>query len=178
MKLLLVEDEAQLSDSITTFLKLEEYLCETAKNYTEAHEKINLHEYDCILVDIGLPDGNGLEILKTLKKNKTRSGIIIISAKNSLEDKIMGLDLGADDYIAKPFHLAELNSRIKSILRRRKFEGQTEVRYNEIVIRPEAQACSVDGEKLELTKKEYELLIFFICNKNRLLTKESIDGHL
>lgn len=178
MKVLLVEDEKNLADSIVTYLKQAGYVCETANDFASADEKISMYQYDCILVDITLPGGNGLELIKKLKKSKTKSGIIIISAKNSVDDKIAGLDLGADDYIAKPFNLAELNSRINSVLRRRNFEGDKEISFNEISIKPDDQVAFVNKTAITLTKKEYDLLLFFITNKNRVLTKETIAGHL
>ncbi len=178
MKILLVEDEVQLADSIIAYLKNEGYVCEWAKHWDDGDEKIAIYEYDCALVDITLPGGNGLELVKLLKKINPKTGIIIISAKNSLDDKIKGLDLGADDYITKPFHLAEVNSRIKSVLRRRKFEGNKEMVFGEITIIPEEQNVTVNNEKVILTKKEFDLLLFFISNQNRVLTKESIAEHL
>lgn len=178
MKILLIEDEKELADSISTFLKQEGYLCEIAFDFNAAQEKIDLYKYDCVLVDINLPGGNGLDIVKALKKIKDQTGIIIISARNSVDDKIEGLDLGADDYLAKPFNLAELNSRIKSILRRRKFEGNTDIVFNEISIKTEESSAYVSKSPVTLTKKEYDLLLFFISNKNRVLTKESIAEHL
>jgi DNA-binding response OmpR family regulator len=178
MKILLIEDEPLLADSIIAFLKKEGYLCEWAKDFPAGDEKITAYEYDCALIDITLPGGSGLNIVKTLKKNNPKTGIIIISARNSTDDKITGLDLGADDYIAKPFHLAELNSRIKSVLRRRNFEGNNTIEFEEININPDSQEVAINNEKLVLTKKEYDLLLFFIVNKNRVLTRESIAGHL
>ncbi|MES2836234.1 MAG: response regulator transcription factor [Bacteroidota bacterium] len=178
MKLLLVEDEKSLSDSISTYLKQEGYLCEVATDFKLATEKTELYQYDCILVDISLPDGNGLNLVKSLKKLKAQAGIIIISAKNSVDDKVEGLDLGADDYLSKPFSLAELNSRIKSVLRRRKFDGNNEVVFNEITIKPDDSSVYINNAAVSLTKKEYDLLLFFVSNKNRVLTKETIAEHL
>ncbi len=178
MKILLVEDEKGLSDSISTYLKQEGYLCEVVKDFKSADEKIELYQYDCILVDINLPDGNGLNLVKSLKRLKAKAGIIIISARNSVDDKIEGLDLGADDYLSKPFSLAELNSRIKSVLRRRKFDGNNEIVFNEITIKTNESAVYVRDVSLTLTKKEYELILFLISNKNRVLTKETIAEHL
>ena len=178
MKVLLIEDEKELSRSIETYLSQESFICETALNYDEAKEKINLYSYDCIIVDITLPDGNGLDIIRELKTNLLDTGIIIISAKNSLEDKITGLDIGADDYLSKPFHMSELNARIKSIIRRRSFSGNNEITMNEIRIIPHNMEVSVNDQEIILTKKEYDLLIFFIANKNRVLTKEAIAEHL
>ena len=178
MKILLIEDEKELADSISTFLKQEGYLCELAFDFNAAQEKTDLYKYDCVLVDINLPGGNGLDIVKSIKKIKDQTGIIIISARNSVDDKIEGLDLGADDYLSKPFHLSELNSRIKSILRRRKFEGNSDIVFNEISIKTEESCAYVSKSPVTLTKKEYDLLLFFISNKNRVLTKESIAEHL
>jgi len=178
MKILLIEDEKVLSESIVCYLKQEGYVCETALNYNAADEKISLYQYDCILVDVTLPGGSGLDLVNTIKKVKMKSGIIIISAKNSVEDKIAGLDLGADDYLAKPFNLAELNSRIKSVLRRRNFEGDKEITFNEIIVKPDNQTALVKSSLLTLTKKEYDLLLFLIMNKSRVLTKETIAEHL
>jgi DNA-binding response OmpR family regulator len=178
VKILLVEDEISLGESVATFLKKEGYLCEWVKNLNDGDEKISIYEYDCVLIDITLPDGNGLDIVKTLKKVNSKTGIIIISAKNSLDDKITGLDFGADDYLSKPFHLAELNSRIKSVLRRRSFDGKKEITVGKIKVIPDNQEVFVNDNLIDLTKKEYTLLLFFISNKNRVITKEAIAEHL
>jgi DNA-binding response OmpR family regulator len=178
MKILLIEDEKELCRSIETYLKQENYLCESAMTYDKAMEQISLYQYDCVIVDITLPDGTGLDVIRELKKNKTTSGIIIISAKNSLDDKITGLEIGADDYMTKPFHLSELNARIKSVIRRRSFGGNNEIVLNEIKILPDQMQVLIDGKEIFLTKKEFDLLIFFISNKNRVLTKEAIAEHL
>lgn len=178
MKLLLIEDEKELAQSILKYLKDEGYICEWADNFAKAQEKVGIYEYDCLLVDIGLPGGSGLDVVGMVKKVKAKTGVIIISAKNSVDDKIAGLDLGADDYLAKPFNLAELNSRIRSVLRRRNFEGSAQVNFNEISIRINDKQALVNSAELSLTKKEYDLLLFFVTNKNKVLTKESIAEHL
>jgi DNA-binding response OmpR family regulator len=178
MKILLIEDEKELSRSITDYLQNENYLCEAVFNFEQAIEKINLYHYDCIIVDINLPDGSGLNLIRALKENKSETGIIIISARNSLDDKIIGLEIGADDYLTKPFHLPELNARIKSIIRRRSFGGVNEIVFNDLRILPEQMEVSVKNQSLVLTKKEYDLLVFFISNKDRILTRESIAEHL
>lgn len=178
MKILVIEDEAALCETMVAYLEEEGYRCEQAGTVELGSEKVNLYEYDCMLVDIGLPDGSGLSLIKELKKCHPETGIIIISAKNSLDDKISGLDLGADDYLTKPFHLPELNSRIKSLLRRRKFEGKQELVIEKIVIQPENRQVFVGGEQLSLTRKEFDLLMFFVSNRGRVLTKESIAEHL
>jgi len=178
MKILLIEDEKELSRSIDTYLREENYICETAHTYDQARERINLYIYDCVIVDITLPDGNGLDIIRELKEKHIETGIIIISAKNSLDDKILGLEIGADDYLTKPFHLSELNARVKSIIRRRTFSGNNEIVFNEISIIPEKMQVTVNDQVVVLTKKEFEMLVFFIANKNRVITKESIAEHL
>ncbi|HEY4788311.1 MAG TPA: response regulator transcription factor [Bacteroidales bacterium] len=178
MKILIVEDETTLMETITSFLEEEGYRCEQADNITLGSEKLNLYEYDCLLLDIGLPDGNGLDLVKELKRLHPKTGVIIISARNSLDDKITGLDLGADDYISKPFHLTELNSRIKSVLRRIKFDGKPEIIIGKLRILPDSRKVFADNEMIPLTKKEFDLLIFFITNPKRVLTKESIAEHL
>ncbi len=178
MKILIVEDEIDLSDSIAFYLRQEKFNCEAVHNYADALEKISLYHYNVIVVDITLPDGSGLELIKELNKKKSKPGIIIISAKDALDDKISGLEIGADDYLTKPFHLSELNARIKSIIRRRDFDGSNEIILDELKISPEIMMASVNNETLNLTRKEYDLLIFFISNKNRVLSKESIAEHL
>ena len=136
------------------------------------------YNYDVVILDINLPDGNGLDLLKFIKEKSPETGVLIVSAKDSLDDRLKGLDLGADDYITKPFHLAELNSRVNSLLRRRKFEGSNEIVYKEIEIDPVAKRAIVNEQTLDLTKKEYFLLLYFITNKDRVLTKEAIAEHL
>lgn len=178
MKILLIEDEPELRRSIKRFLHQEGYLVESAADFLKASEKTGVYDYDCILVDITLPHGSGLDIVKQLKQANSKAGIIIISAKNSLDDKVLGLDLGADDYLPKPFDLAELNSRIKALLRRRNFDGNKTITVNEISITPEERAVKVNGEPVHLTSKEFELLLFFISNRNRVLSKNSIAEHL
>ena len=178
MKILIIEDEKVLSESIVDFLEKEGFVCEAAMTYDKAQEKINLYNYDCLIVDISLPDGNGLNIIKELKNIGNRTGIIIVSARSALDDKITGLETGADDYLTKPFHLSELNARIKSIIRRKSFEGKKEIVINEIRIMPESSDVLINNEPIVLTRKEYELFLFFIANKNRILTKESIAEHL
>jgi len=178
MKILIIEDEIELLIAISNFLIKENYICELAENFRKADEKLSIYEYDLILLDITLPDGNGLELLETIKKHQIKSGVIIISAKNSTDDKINGLDLGADDYLTKPFQLSELNSRIRAVLRRRKFDGSSIVTFNEISVNTESKSITIHDKEITLTRKEYDLLLFFIINKNRVLTKEAIAEHL
>lgn len=178
MKILLIEDEPELRKSIKLYLHQEGYLVESASDFLQASEKTAEYQYDCILLDITLPKGNGLDILKQLKTQHSKAGIIIISAKNSLDDKIAGLDLGADDYLLKPFDLAELNSRIKAVIRRKSFGGNKSIVINEIVITPEERSVKVNSEIVSLTAKEFDLLLFFITNKNRVVSKNTIAEHL
>jgi len=178
VKILIIEDEVELLIAISNYLTKENYICELAESFRKAEEKLSVYEYDLILLDITLPDGNGLKLLNTIKKYQKNAGVIIVSAKNSLDDKINGLDLGADDYLTKPFQLSELNSRIKAILRRRQFDGTNIVSFNEISLNTESKTVTINGEEINLTKKEYDLLLFFLINKNRVLTKEAISEHL
>lgn len=180
MKLLVVEDEKELSKSIATYLKQENYLCEIAPDFKTALDKTESFDYDCILLDISLPDGNGLNVLKELKANNKTDGVIIISAKNSIDDRIAGLNLGADDYLAKPFHLSELSARISAVIRRRRFEGNKIIVLNEITIDTVAKMVAIHHVGLDLTRKEYDLFLYLVSNKNRVISKnaiaESISG--
>jgi DNA-binding response OmpR family regulator len=178
MKILVVEDEKALSDSIVEYLTKVGYLCETALTFAEAVEKSNLFSYDCIIVDINLPGGSGLDLIRMLRQNRAGAGIIIISARNELDDRITGLDIGADDYLVKPFHLAELNARVRSVIRRMAFSGSNEIVFNELRILPDEKLVFVNDQPVTLTKKEFDLLIFFLSNKDRVLGKESIAEHL
>ncbi|MBI3519870.1 MAG: response regulator transcription factor [Bacteroidetes bacterium] len=178
MKILLIEDEPELRKSIKQYLYQEGYLVESALDFRKASEKVGLYDYDCILVDITLPLGSGLDIIKQIKETHSKAGIIIISAKNSLDDKIVGLDLGADDYLPKPFDLAELNARVKALIRRKNFDGNKSIVVNEITIVPEDRSVKVNDEVVNLTGKEFDLLLFFVSNKNRVVSKNAIAEHL
>jgi DNA-binding response OmpR family regulator len=178
MKVLLVEDEREMQESICQYLETEKFLVEVATDFELAFEKIHLYEYDCVLVDITLPDGSGLDLIKEIKKTRPKTGIIIISAKNSLDDKIDGLNLGADDYLPKPFYLAELNARIKALIRRNKFEGTASIKINEIELFPEERKVLVYEKNVILTSKEFDLLEYFIINKNRVIQKNALVEHL
>lgn len=178
MKILLIEDEKSLAESVLQYLGQEGYNCEWAGNYDAASEKAHLYQYDCVLVDIGLPDGSGLDIIKLLKKIHSKSGIVIISAKGAIDDKIKGLEIGADDYLSKPFDLSELNARIKAVIRRRSFEGENDLQIGTITISPYKNQVFVKDHPVNLTKKEFDLLLFLVSNPNRVLTKESIAEHL
>ena len=178
MKILLIEDEIELQKSISQYLEMEGNVIETAADFVKAVAKIELYDYDCILVDITLPNGSGLDLIKEIKDKKSKAGIIIISAKNSLDDKIFGLDNGADDYLPKPFHLSELNSRIKAVIRRKSFDGNMEIAINEIKIFPDERRVLIHEKEVVLTTKEYDLLLYFIANKNRVISKNALAEHL
>lgn len=178
MKILIIEDETELAKSIAEYLAEENYLCEFASTFQNAMDKINTFQYDCILLDIMLPDGNGLTILEELKQQNKQDGVIIISAKNALDDKIRGLQLGADDYLTKPFHLSELMARIYSIIRRKQFNNSNVVTQNELQIDLLAKTVSINNENIALTKKEFDLLIYFIGNKNKVISKSTLAEHL
>ncbi len=178
MKILIIEDEIELSKSIAEYLSEKSYLCEFASTFHEAMNKIEAFDYACIVLDIMLPDGNGLAILEALKKANKQDGVIIVSAKNALDDKINGLQMGADDYLTKPFHLSELMARIYSIIRRKQFNNSNIIIQNELQIDLLAKAVSINHQNIELTKKEFDLLIYFIGNKNKVISKSTLAEHL
>jgi DNA-binding response OmpR family regulator len=178
MKILIVEDEKPLSDSMVEYLSEEGHHSEAVYTYNDAVEKIRMYQYDCAVVDINLPDGNGLDLIRLIKKQSITLGIIIISALNSLENRIEGLEIGADNYLTKPFHLAELNAHLKSINRRISFGGNNQIVVNEIRLIPDEHMVFVHEVQLTLTKKEYELLLFFIANKNKVITKAGLAEYL
>jgi two-component system response regulator QseB len=178
MKILLVEDEPVLRATLVDALRQGGYVVEVAVDFAQAHEKVKLYRYDCVLLDLTLPDGNGLDLLRTLKADGSPAGVLILSARDSLDDRITGLDLGADDYLAKPFHLSELNARLRAIIRRRKFQGQHYLVFRDLLVWPEQAEVLVRGEALTLTRKEYDLLLYLLANPDRVLTKEAIAEHL
>jgi DNA-binding response OmpR family regulator len=178
MKILIIEDEKELSRNMVDYLTAENYACEVAEDFNTAMAKSESFDYDCILLDISLPDGNGLNVLKELKVNNCSEGVIIISARNSIDDRIEGLNLGADDYISKPFHLSELSARIAAIIRRRRFGGNKILVVNELSIDTEAKTVRVKNNVVDITRKEYDLLLYLLINKNRVISKNAIAEHL
>ena len=166
------------ADEVDTYLAAENYLCETANDYHTALQRMESFNYDCILLDVTLPGGNGLALLQQLKAEQKTDGVIIISARDSIDDRIRGLDLGADDYLVKPFHLSELNARITAIIRRRRFEGQNILIFHELTIDLAAKTVVADNKPVDLTRKEYDLLLYLAYNKNRVLSKNAIAEHL
>ncbi len=178
MKVLVIEDHTDLADNIRDYLVKEGNVCEVSHTFRDAQDKLASFEYDCLVLDIMLPDGSGLDLLKFVKEQKLKCGILIISAKNSLDDKIFGLDLGADDYITKPFHLPELNARLNAIFRRKNLDGDYLVVFEEIEVNTATFTVKINGNLLELTKKEFDLLLYFLTNKQRVITRQSIAEHL
>lgn len=178
MKLLIIEDERELSDNIVTYLSTEHYVCEQAFTYGDAKMKVSLYDYDCVLLDLMLPGGNGLDILSSIRRRQNPVGVIIVSAKDSLDDKVKGLETGADDYLSKPFHLAELSMRIYAVIRRKEFAANNLLRTDAIEVDLLAKSVNVGGKSVVLTRTEYELLLFFIGNRNRVVSKASIAEHL
>lgn len=178
MKILLIEDDPDLRRNVRQYLSMEGHVVEAASDFGTAIQKVEIYDYDCLLVDITLPGGTGLEIVRQIKKAKPETGVIIISARNAIDDKVAGLELGADDYLAKPFHLSELNARIKSLARRMTQGGSNEIVIGNLKINPDSRLVLAQGNSLLLTPKEYELLLYFIHNKNRVLSKESIAERL
>ncbi len=178
MKILIIEDEKELSDSICAYLDSESFICETAYDFPAAMEKIALYEYACIILDITLPGGNGLTILKELKANHKTDGVLIVSAKNSLDDKVAGLNTGADDYLTKPFHLPELGARVAAIIRRKSFEGKDTINLDVLTLHVRDKTASIQEKMVDLTRKEYDLLLYFVVNKNKVISKGAIAEHL
>ncbi len=178
MKILVIEDQQELARDIVNYLSEEEYRCETANDFASAKEKVSLYQYDCILIDLMLPGGDGFEILEHLRSQNKQDGVIIISAKNTVEDKIKGLNIGADDYLAKPFHHSELAARIHSVIRRKQFDPSNLIIQHEIKIDLLSKTVQIGKNTIVLTKKEYDLLLFFIGNKNRVLSKSALAEHL
>lgn len=178
MKILIIEDEPGLLESMEDYFTEAGNICETATDYNSAMAKVSLYTYDCILLDITLPGGNGLNILKHLKENNNTEGVLIISAKNSLDDKLQGLDLGADDYLVKPFHLSELKARVTAIIRRKSFSGSNVIVFNEINIDLQAKEVRIKNQLIKFTRKEYALLLYFFANKGKVVSKNAIAEHL
>lgn len=178
MKILIVEDEKELSHSMCEYLAGEQFTCEQAFDFENAVEKVALYDYACIVLDINLPDGNGLSLLNLLKEEGKTDGVIIVSAKNAIDDKIAGLKNGADDYLTKPFYLPELGARVNAIIRRKSFDGKNILHFDELMIDLNAKQVRVNENLVDLTKKEYDLLLYFISNKNKVVSKNAIAIHL
>ena len=178
MKILIIEDEQDMLQNMKDFLEKENFVVETADSVFEAQNKIGVYSYDCILLDINLKDGSGFSLLEDLKKNNIEDGVIIVSARNSLDDKLEGLNLGADDYLAKPFHMSELNARVKAVLRRRQFKGNNKITIGNLSIDLDEHEVNIDEKPLNLNRKEFEILLFFTSNQNRLVNKSALAEHV
>lgn len=178
MKLLVIEDEASLLESIIEYFTQEDFLCEAASSFREGIDKTDSFQYDCIILDINLPGGSGLRLLEYIRKHKKSDGVIIISARSSLDDKIKGLDLGADDYLAKPFHLPELYARVKALIRRKYTDGSNILQFDKLQLDLLLKTVTYGGQPLSLTKNEFELLLFMLINKNRVVSRQAIAEHI
>ena len=178
VKILIIEDEEELLQDISEYLTTQDYLCEYAINYADAIDKIGAYDYDCILLDLMLPGGDGLKILELLKNKKRTDGVIIISAKNALDDKIKGLQLGADDYLAKPFHLSELSARVYSVIRRKQFDNSNTIDFEELSVDLLSKSVLIGPTSVLLTKKEFDLLLLFLGNRNKVISKNALAEHL
>lgn len=174
MKLLIIEDEKELAQAMDTYLSEQGYFCELAPGFNYAMERIRNISYECILVDLMLPGGDGLVILEELKRMERMDGVIIISARNSLEDKVNALKMGADDYLAKPFHLSELAARIYSLTRRKQFGNANVITQKELVVDVLGRVVQVNGKVVSLTKMEYGLLMYFISNTNKVVSRTAL----
>lgn len=174
MKILIVEDDLNLLDVVSKFLKDERYIIESASTFIQARTKIEDYDYDCILLDVMLPDGNGLDLLTVLRNEGKVTNVIILSAKDSIDDRVKGLELGADDYLPKPFHLAELNARIRSVLRRRTREGNPCIRFGNAIIDPDNYIVTIDSHPVDFIRKEFDILLYFVLRPNRLINKQTL----
>lgn len=174
MKILIVEDENSLREVMIRSLEKERFIVESAADYQEALFKINDYDYDCVVLDIMLPGGSGLSILEELKRMHKKESVIIISAKDSVDDKVTGLNLGADDYLTKPFHLAELNARVKSLIRRQQQDGELTLSFCNLTVYPDRHAVYVESDEVVLNRKEFDLLYYFVSNPERLISKTAL----
>ena len=178
MKILIVEDEKEMLENMQRTLEKEGFIVEAAGSYQEGIAKTGTYNYDCVLLDIGLPDGDGMEVLRALRKQQNGDGVIIVSARDSLDDKLRGLDMGADDYLPKPFHMAELNARVKAVLRRRKLDGSSSLKITNLRIDMDKHLVLVDDMELGLNRKEYDILLYLATNRNRLVSKSALAEHV
>ncbi|MBX5438165.1 MAG: response regulator transcription factor [Thermoflavifilum sp.] len=178
MKILIVEDEKALQQSMIQYLQAAGFQCASAGDFRQALHLLDEVDYDAIVLDIMLPDGDGLTLLKILKEDKKQEGVIVVSARGDVDDRILGLKLGADDYLAKPFHMAELAARLYAIIRRKQFQGMNNLQAGDIYVNLERREVCVNGYAVNLTRKEYDLLLFFLANKNRVITRQALAEHL
>ena len=178
MKILIIEDEKDMLQNMQDTLVKDGFVVETATDLDSAISKVGVYDYDCILLDINLPDGSGMEILDFLKKNEKGEGVIIVSARDSLDDRVQGLNTGADDYIAKPFHMAELNARVKALLRRKMFDGNDLLKIGNLSIDAEEHISKTEHGQMDLNRKEFDILTYLATNQNRLVSKSALAEHV
>lgn len=178
MKILIVEDEPDMLENMRQTLIIERYTVEWATDFSTASKKVSMYDYDCVLLDINLPDGNGIELLQLLKSLGKSDSVIIVSARDSLDDKLLGLENGADDYLSKPFHMAELHARVKAVLRRKYADGNKIMQVGNLKMDPENRSITVEGERIVLNRKEFDILLYLIINKSRLVTKAALAEHV
>lgn len=174
MRIIIIEDEKSLREDVIDYLAENGYKCDFATTVRSGIKKLTDIVYSCALIDMGLPDGSGMEVLEHIKKNHPEMGVIIITAKNALEDKLEGLRIGADDYLTKPFHLSELNARLHSVLRRRNFGGKNTLSFDGLEIDTTEKKVTANGTAIQLTKKEYDILLYLASNPTHLITKEAL----
>ncbi|MGJ1205093.1 response regulator transcription factor [Sphingobacterium lactis] len=174
MKILIIEDEEALRQNLEEFLIAEQFVVESAPDYDAALDKVMNYDYDCILLDIMLPGGNGLDLLRSLKEAHKKQPVLILSAKDSVEDKVLGLEIGADDYLAKPYHLSELLARIKSIIRRNSRDGEQLITYKNVSLNPDSRQVYVNGQEIVLNRKEFDLFYYFMIRPNKLMEKTTL----
>ena len=171
MKILIIEDEKGMRETLETFFVQQKFVVETAHDFDSGLSKLSVYDYDCILLDIMLPGGSGLDLLTEMKRMNKRESVIIISARDAIDDKVLGLELGADDYLPKPFHLAELNARVKSLIRRNQSGGDMSVSIENVKLLPDKRTVFVNDEELPLNRKEFDLLYYFMVTPHSLLNK-------
>ena len=174
MKILIIEDEKGMRETLETFFVQQKFVVETAHDFDSGLSKLSVYDYDCILLDIMLPGGSGLDLLTEMKGMNKRESVIIISARDAIDDKVLGLELGADDYLPKPFHLAELNARVKSLIRRNQSGGDMSVSIENVKLLPDKRTVFVNDEEMPLNRKEFDLLYYFMVNPDRLLNKTTL----
>ena len=178
MKVLIIEDEKALAESIESYLSDSWLICHTVNTLHEAMAKIAYNSYDCIVLDLMLPDGDGLKILENLRNSMRMDGVIIISAKGALNTRIEGLNLGADDFLTKPFHMAELLARIQAVVRRKTVNPNSVLEFNEITVDLNAKKIHIHQKEVDFTRKEYELILYLLGNKNKVVSRGTLAQHL
>jgi len=178
MNVLIVEDEKSLANEIAAYLKKETFLCDVAYNGTDASEKIAVNLYDFVLLDLGLPDYDGLDLITEARNNNSDVSFIIITARGAVEDRVKGLNLGADDYLPKPFALVELHSRIMAVARRKFQITSPDINLGEFVMETQARKLKHQGMEVEITRKEFDLLHYLVMNHDKVLARHQLYEHI